>query len=248
MTATTAASTPGVDTVDPYPLELIDARAGYGRIEVLHGVDIAVRPNTITALLGPNGAGKSTTLGVMSGLLDPRGGCRHVMGRHLNGASADELARIGVCHVREGRSVFPNLTVRDNLLVAESAGTPLARIEALAYEMFPRLSERRNQLAGTMSGGEKQMLALARGLGTEPSVLLVDELSMGLAPLIVEELYEAVTKVAASGVSVVIVEQFATIGLRVADHVYVMAHGTVTFSGPPSQADAAIEAAYMGSG
>ncbi len=230
-----------------HPLELIDAHAGYGRIEVLHGVDLAVRRGQIVALLGPNGAGKSTALGVMSGLLSPRSGCRHVLGRHLNHATADELARIGVCHVREGRSIFPNLTVRDNLTVAASAGTPLARIEEIAYPLFPRLAERRQQQAGTLSGGEKQMLALARGLGTEPSVLLVDELSMGLAPIIVGELYESVVEVARSGVSVLIVEQFASIGLRVADHVHVMAHGTVTYSGPADGAAEAVDAAYLGS-
>ena len=121
----------------------------------------------------------------MSGLLTPTRGCRHVQGRHLNHAGADALARLGICHIREGRSVFPNLSVADNLMVAASCGASLDRLTEVAFTLFPRLQERRKQLAGTLSGGEKQMLALARGLGTDPAVLLVDELSMGLAPLVV---------------------------------------------------------------
>ena len=228
------------------PLALHDVRAGYGRIEVLHGVDLAVARGTVTALLGPNGAGKTTSLHVMSGLITPWSGCRHVEGRHVNGAGADELARIGVCHIREGRSVFPNLSVDDNLVVAASAGAPIERVREVAFTVFPRLQERRSQVAGTLSGGEQQMLALARGLGTDPAVLLVDELSMGLAPLIVNELYEAVAAIAQTGVSVLVVEQFATIGLRYASTVYVMAHGTVTYSGSTEGAADAVHAAYLG--
>ena len=228
------------------PLALHDVHAGYGRIEILHGVDIAVERSAITALLGPNGAGKTTTLNVMSGLLRPWSGCRHVQGRHVNRASAAELARIGVCHIREGRSVFPNLSVDDNLVVATSSGASLERVREVAFTLFPRLSQRRRQLAGTLSGGEKQMLALARGLGTDPAVLLVDELSMGLAPLVVESLYEAVAEIARSGVSVLVVEQFATIGLRYATTVHVMAHGSMTYSGPSSEALDAVHSAYLG--
>jgi branched-chain amino acid transport system ATP-binding protein len=197
-------------------------------------------------LLGPNGAGKTTTLGVMSGLITPTSGCRHIEGRHLNDATAAELARIGICHVREGRSVFPNLSVEDNLVVAASAGASLDRLREVAFTLFPRLKERRRSQAGTLSGGEKQMLALARGLGTDPAVLLVDELSMGLAPIIVEQLYEAVAHVASVGVSVLVVEQFASVGLRYASFAYVMAHGSVTFAGPASKAQDAVQAAYLG--
>jgi branched-chain amino acid transport system ATP-binding protein len=229
------------------PLQLRDVRAGYGRIEVLHGVDLDVRRGTVTALLGPNGAGKTTALGVMSGLLTPTAGCRHVEGRHLNSASAEDLARIGICHIREGRSIFPNLTVADNLTVAASCGVPASRITEVAFTLFPRLAERRKQLAGTMSGGEKQMLALARGLGADPAVLLVDELSMGLAPLVVNELYESVAEIARAGVSVLVVEQFATIGLKYATYVYVMAHGVIGYDGPSEGAMDAVHAAYLGS-
>ncbi len=232
----------------PSPLAAQELRAGYGRIEVLHGIDLELRRAEVTALLGPNGAGKTTTLAALSGLIRPWGGCRHVDGHHLNDADAEDLARIGIAHVREGRSVFPNLSVADNLLISAATGTSAARIFEVAYGLFPRLADRTKQLAGTLSGGEKQMLALARGLGTDPSVLLVDELSMGLAPMVVEALYEAVAGVAASGVSVLVVEQFATIGLRYATQVYVMAHGTVTYRGPSSGADAAVTAAYLGAG
>ena len=228
------------------PLELLDARAGYGRIEVLHGVSIAVPTGGVAALLGPNGAGKTTALSVLSGVLRPTSGCRHVHGRHVNAAGADDLARIGICHVREGRSVFPNLSVDDNLQVAASAGAPIGRLREVAFSLFPRLGERRKQLAGTLSGGEKQMLALARGLGTDPSVLLIDELSMGLAPLVVSELYEAVAAIARTGVSVLVVEQFATIGLQHAEVVYVMSRGRVTYAGDKGGAEHAIQAAYLG--
>lgn len=236
----------GIPVLTPAPLALHDVRAGYGRIEVLHGIDLAVRRAGVTALLGPNGAGKSTTLGVMSGLITPMSGCRHVVGRHVNGADASDLARIGVCHLREGRSVFPNLTVADNLTVAATSARSHDRLVEVAFDLFPRLQERRTQLAGTLSGGERQMLSLARGLGTEPSVLLIDELSMGLAPTIVNDLFEAVAAVAASGLPVLVVEQFATIGLKYADHVYVMAHGTVVYEGSAGGAEDAIHAAYLG--
>ena len=240
------AAPPEVETVAAEPLELFGVRAGYGRIEVLHGIDLAVRRGTLTALLGPNGAGKTTALGVMSGLITPTSGCRHVLGRHVNGADADALARAGVCHVREGRSVFPNLSVADNLTLAASCGVPRERIEDVAFALFPRLRERHRQLAGTLSGGEKQMLALARGLGTDPAVLLVDELSMGLAPRIVDELYESVAQVVDTGVSVLVVEQFAAVGLRHATEAYVMAHGQVTFAGAADEALDAVDAAYLG--
>ena len=214
---------------------------------MLHGVDIAVPRGGIAALLGPNGAGKTTALSVMSGLLTPTRGCRHVEGRHVNRAGAAELARLGICHIREGRSVFPNLSVSDNLIVAASSGASLDRLTEVAFTLFPQLAQRRRQLAGNLSGGEKQMLALARGLGTDPSVLLVDELSMGLAPMVVGQLYEAVARVAESGVSVLVVEQFATVGLRYASEVYVMAHGVITYRGPSAGAMDAVQSAYLGS-
>ncbi|MEX2293874.1 MAG: ABC transporter ATP-binding protein [Acidimicrobiales bacterium] len=243
MTATIA---PDAAVRTAAPLALRDARAGYGRIEVIHGVDIEVRRGAVTALLGPNGAGKTTTLSVMSGLITPSSGCRHVEGRHVNSASADELARLGICHVREGRSVFPNLSVADNLTVSASTGATIDRVTEVAFTLFPVLRERRSQLAGTLSGGERQMLAVARGLGTDPAVLLIDELSMGLAPLIVAQLYETIAEVVQLGVAVLVVEQFAAVGLRYASFAYVMAHGLVTYSGSADGATDAVNDAYLG--
>jgi branched-chain amino acid transport system ATP-binding protein len=235
-----------VVATDVSPLALLGVGAAYGRIEVLHGVDVAVPRHRVAALLGPNGAGKTTTLAVMSGLMQPTRGCRHVDGRHVNRARADQLTRIGIRHIREGRSVYPNLSVRDNLIVAASAGATAAELEDVAFTLFPQLKARHGQMAGNLSGGEKQMLALARGLGANPSVLLIDELSMGLAPLVVAELYEAVAHVAEQGVSVLVVEQFARVGLRYASEAYVMAHGTVTYAGPSAGAEDAVYRAYLG--
>ena len=222
-------------------------RAGYGRIEVLHGIDVEVERGSVTAILGPNGAGKTTTLSVMSGLIRPWSGCRHVQGRHLNRASAAELARIGVCHVHEGRSVFPNLSVADNLIVASSCGASLERLEEVAFTLFPRLKERHSQLAGTLSGGEKQMLALARGSGSDPPCCSSTSCRWAWRRIVVGQLYEAVAAIAEAGVSVVIVEQFATIGLHRRSKVYVMTHGVVTYAGPSDGALDAVHAAYLGS-
>jgi branched-chain amino acid transport system ATP-binding protein len=228
-------------------LELRGLKAAYGRIEVLHGVDLVVPRGSVVALLGPNGGGKTTTLKAISGQLTPTSGCVHIAGRHVNGASPDALARAGVCTIPEGRGVFPNLTVRENLRMATYAGTAsLDGVEDVAYARFPRLGERRNQLAGTLSGGEQQMLALARGLAVSPALLLLDELSMGLAPLIVEGLYEIVAQVAAEGVSILVVEQFARTVLGVADYAAIMLHGRIAQVGQPADLEDALSAAYLG--
>jgi branched-chain amino acid transport system ATP-binding protein len=227
-------------------LEVRDLRAAYGRIEVLHGVDLELPAGRVLALLGPNGAGKSTLLKVIGGLLPATGGCVHLAGRHVNGSPPFELARIGLTTIPEGRGVFPRLTVRENLRMASYTGSDVAVIEDRAFTRFPRLGERRDQLAGTMSGGEQQMLALARGLATDPAVLILDELSMGLAPLVVSELYELVASVAADGVSILVVEQFARTVLGVADQAAIMANGRVTALGTPSEIEANLSSAYLG--
>ena len=227
-------------------LELKGVKAAYGRIEVLHGVNLVVPVGSVVALLGPNGGGKTTTLKVISGQMTATSGCVHIAGRHVNGASADALSRIGVCTIPEGRGIFPNLTVRENLRMATYGGVDFREVEAVAYERFPRLGERRGQLAGTMSGGEQQMLALARGLAVKPSLLLLDELSMGLAPLIVEQLYEVVGQVAKTGVSILVVEQFARTVLGVADYAAIMLHGKVVSVGQPDDLEDELSAAYMG--
>ncbi len=227
-------------------LELRGLRAAYGRIEVLHGVDLVVPEGTVMALLGPNGGGKTTTIKVASGQMTPTAGCVHIGGRHVNGASPDALARIGVCTIPEGRGIFPNLTVRENLRMVTYAGAPMEQVEERAYATFPRLKERRSQVAGTMSGGEQQMLAMARGLAVDPAMLFLDELSMGLAPLIVEELYEIVGQIAHSGVSILVVEQFARTVLGVADYAAIMLHGRVTSVGQPADIIPELEQAYLG--
>ena len=227
-------------------LEVSGVHAAYGRIEVLHGVDLVLPAGKVLALLGPNGAGKSSLLKVISGQLPATKGCVHLAGRHVNGTPSHKLARIGMTMVPEGRGVFPRLTVRENLLMATYAGLNAATVEERAFAQFPRLSERRNQVAGTMSGGEQQMLALARGLASDPALLILDELSMGLAPLIVEELYGLVAQVAARGVSILVVEQFARTVLGVADLAAIMANGRVTASGAPSEIEAELSTAYLG--
>ncbi len=228
-------------------LELKDVHAAYGRIEVLHGVDLVVPEGAVVALLGPNGGGKTTTLKVASGQLPATSGCVHVAGRHVNGASPDALARLGICTIPEGRGVFPNLTVAENLRMVTFAGADLDQVEERAYTTFPRLAERRTQLAGTLSGGEQQMLAMARGLAVDPSLLFLDELSMGLAPLIVEELYGIVAEIARGGVSILVVEQFARTVLGVADYAAIMLHGRITAVGEPADIVDDLEAAYLGS-
>jgi branched-chain amino acid transport system ATP-binding protein len=227
-------------------LELRGVHAAYGRIEVVHGVDLSVPAGSVVAILGPNGAGKSTTLKVACGLLPPSAGDVFVAGRRVNGARPDELARAGMCLVPEGKGIFPNLTVRENLRMSTFTGRPLRAIEEISYTRFPRLGERRSQLAGTLSGGEQQMLAMARGLATDPALLLLDELSMGLAPIIVEELYDIVAHVAREGVSILVVEQFAQSVLGVADQAVVMVHGEITAVGAPADLAGQLSAAYLG--
>jgi branched-chain amino acid transport system ATP-binding protein len=216
-------------------LEVIDLHAAYGRIEVLRGIDLRVPKGAVVALLGPNGAGKSTLLKVISGQMKQTSGDIHLGGVHVTGAKPDDLARLGLTTIPEGRSVFPNLTVEENLLLMSYAGVAADAVFDTAYSYFPRLHERRYQLAGTMSGGEQQMLAMARALASDPALLLLDELSMGLAPLIVDELYESVARIAASGVSILVVEQFARTALRVSDYAAVMTGGKVVATGDPDE-------------
>ena len=227
-------------------LELRGIRAAYERIEVLHGIDLALSAGTVFALLGPNGAGKTTALKVVAGLLRPTQGEVLVAGRRVNGVRPEELARRGLCLVPEGRGIFPNLSVRENLLMASHTGRRAGAIEEAAFARFPALAERREQVAGTLSGGQQQMLALARGLASEPAVLMLDELSMGLAPLVVEELYENVARIAREGVTILVVEQFAKVVLGVANEAAIMAHGRITLQGKPEEIAHELSAAYLG--
>ncbi len=229
-------------------LELDDVHAAYGRIEVLRGVSFIVPRGSVVALLGPNGAGKTTTLKLASGQMAPTAGTVRVGGVPLaSGTSPDELVRIGMCTVPEGRGIFPNLTVDENLRLAAYAGSVSEpEIRDRAFERFPRLAERHGQLAGKMSGGEQQMLAMSRALATDPALLLLDELSMGLAPLIVEELYGIVRQLAEEGISILVIEQFARTAMAVADYGVVMVNGRVTALGEPADLAGEIEAAYLG--
>ncbi|MER5787498.1 ABC transporter ATP-binding protein [Streptomyces sp. NPDC001980] len=229
-------------------LELRGVRAAYHGITVLHGVDLTVAAGQVVALLGPNGAGKTTVLKAAAGLHPPSAGQLLMGGRDVTGIRPGRLARAGVCLIPEGRGVFPNLSVRDNLLMMTFCGRGREEIEATAYDRFPVLAARRTQQAGTLSGGEQQMLALARGLVTDPAVLLLDELSMGLAPLVVAELYELVGEIARQGVAVLVVEQFAAAVLKIADHAAVLVRGRIQWQGhPDSSLQAELSSYYLGS-
>jgi branched-chain amino acid transport system ATP-binding protein len=230
-----------------HAVELIGLHAGYGRIEVLHGVDLTVPRGSVYALLGPNGGGKSTTLQVISGRLRPTSGCVHIAGAHVNGAAPDALARAGVSRIPEGRGIFPNLGVEENLRMwTYAAELPFAAVQDRTYARFPRLAERRGQRAGTLSGGEQQMLAMSRALVSEPAVLLLDEISMGLAPIVVGQLYDLVRQLGQEGITILLVEQFANTALRVADFAAVMTQGRIVAVGQPQDVAEHVSAAYLG--
>ena len=227
-------------------LEVVDVHAAYGRIEVLRGVDLSVPKGAVMALLGPNGAGKSTLVKVISGQKQATSGDIHLGGVHVQGAAPEQLAQLGLCTIPEGRSVFPNLTVEENLQLMSYAGVSADQVLQTAYTYFPRLEQRRGQLAGTLSGGEQQMLAMSRALASDPALLLLDELSMGLAPLIVDELYDTVAQIADSGVSILCIEQFARTALRVSDYAAVMSGGRVVATGEPAEILATMSDVILG--
>jgi branched-chain amino acid transport system ATP-binding protein len=240
---------PPSDPANPPAVSVSNLRAGYGRIEVLHGISLEVAKGSALALLGPNGAGKSTLLKVISGQLAPTAGTVSVAGRPLGRNATAQLARSGVCMIPEGRSIFPNLTVSENLLMYtfRRPGLKSSWVEERAIERFPVLGSRRKQLAGTLSGGEQRMLSMARALTTDPQVLFLDELSMGLAPLIVEELYGVVGQlVAAEQLTIVMVEQFVQTALSIADHAVIMVNGTLVKRGTPEEIRSDVVAVYLG--
>ena len=231
----------------PAPIfELRDIRAGYGPIEVVHGVSLEVPAGSVVALLGPNGGGKTTLLNVCAGTLAPTAGEVRFDGAAVTLVSADGRARRGICTIPEGRGIFPNLSVRENLLMATQVGVPMNRIEEVAIAQFPRLGSKRKQLAGTLSGGEQQMLALARAFATDPKILLLDELSLGLAPIVVAELYEKVRELASGGLSILLVEQFARTALPIADAAAVVLQGVIAHQGTPAEMEEALSASYLG--
>lgn len=229
--------------------------AGYGRLEVLHGLDLTVGAGELVAVLGANGAGKTTLLRTLSGLLRPTGGSVQLDGRELGGVPADKVAGLGLAHVPENRLVFPTLSVDDNLRLGayghrrDRAGVAADRDRVL--ELFPRLRQRGDQAAGTLSGGEQQMLAVARGLMARPRVLVLDEPSVGLAPRIIAEIFTALDRLRADGeLSLLLVEQNARAALKVADRAYVMDRGRIVLDGPTAELlrDPRVQSAYLGGG
>ena len=223
------------DVLAPASLELRGVSAGYGRIEVVHDVNLVVPAGSVVALLGPNGAGKTTTLSAIAGMIPLMQGDLLLDGQSIRGLSTYERTRRGIVLVPEGRSVFPSLSVEDNLELVVRAATndTLTRNERLGevWEIFPRLAERRAQRAGTLSGGEQQMLALSRAFLSSARVLMMDEISMGLAPVLVENLFDAVQKLRERGKTIVLVEQFLTYALQLADICYVLGRGRIRFVG-----------------
>jgi branched-chain amino acid transport system ATP-binding protein len=211
-------------------LELRGARAGYGPVEALHGVDLVVASGRLTALLGPNGAGKTTLLSVLAGLLPLRAGSLAWQGKDITHLGAGKRARSGMLLVPEGRGTFPGLPVQENLRVFARGGDPGPALDA-----FPVLAERLHQRAGSLSGGEQQMLAVSRALLQQPRVLLLDELSFGLAPQVAAQLLALTRRLADGGMTVVLVEQYADDAHALADHVHVLGRGSVVFSGEPGE-------------
>jgi branched-chain amino acid transport system ATP-binding protein len=227
-------------------LELDAVTAGYGDTAVLRDVSLWVPPRSVVALLGANGAGKTTLLRVASGLLKPSSGRLRIEGTDLTGKPPHTLARHGVCHVPEGRGVFPNLTVRDNILL-QAGGRGIADAIARAVSAFPILGQKLNQPAGALSGGQQQMLALAHAYVTQPSYVLLDEVSMGLAPVVVDEIFGFLDALAASGCALLLVEQYVTRALELADYVYLITRGRLDFAGEPGELDnAKLMEQYMG--
>jgi branched-chain amino acid transport system ATP-binding protein len=214
--------------------ELRSITAGYAGSTVLRDVDLMVPEGSVVALLGANGAGKTTLLRVASGLLPPTSGWLVLNGEDVTRRHPHQLARRGICHVPEGRGIFPSLTVRENLILQSPRGQESESIER-ACSAFPRLGERLNQATGTMSGGEQQMVALARTYVQNPKVVLLDEVSMGLAPKIVDEIFEFFALLRAQGSSLLLVEQYVTRALAAADFVYLLNRGQVAFVGQPSE-------------
>jgi branched-chain amino acid transport system ATP-binding protein len=229
--------------------------AGYGKVQVLHEISLTVPQGALVTLIGSNGAGKTTTLRAISGMIRPSAGRVTLNDQDITCLPAHDITRRGLAHSPEGRRVFPTLPVQDNLLLgaftrltgARPRGDVTADLERM-YTLFPRLAERRQQLAGTLSGGEQQMLAIARALMLQPLVLLLDEPSMGLAPKLVEEVFTIIRHLKDQHVTMLLVEQFAAAALAVADFAYVLENGRLTAEGPATQLrnDPALRAAYLG--
>ena len=233
-------------------LEVSDLTVAYGSVVALEGVSLRVKAGEIVALVGANGAGKTTTLAAISGLLRPRAGAIAFMGDNLRGLPAEAIVRRGIAHSPEGRRVFPGLTVDENLIAGASGwrrfGQKIDDERDRVYALFPRLLERRRQLAWSLSGGEQQMLAIGRALMARPKLLLLDEPSLGLAPMIIDLLFDAIAAINAAGVAILLVEQNATLALEVSRRAYVMETGRVILQGEAAAMldDPRVREAYLG--
>ena len=229
--------------------------AGYGKVQVLHGISMNVAKGSVVTLIGSNGAGKTTTMRAISGMIQPTAGKITLQGKTISGLESYTIAKLGLAHSPEGRRVFATMSVTDNLILgafprltgSRPKGDVAADLER-AMELFPRLKERRAQLAGTLSGGEQQMLAMARAVMLNPDIVLLDEPSMGLAPILVEEVFRIIARLKSEGVTMLLVEQFAAAALEVADYGYVLENGVISVHGPAAQlkTDPAVKAAYLG--
>jgi branched-chain amino acid transport system ATP-binding protein len=231
-----------VELADPLPsegpaaLELNEITAGYGRIDVLRAFSIKIRPGQVVAMLGPNGIGKTTAMRVAAGLLQPTRGTVLVGGKDLTSSPPHVRAKAGLCLIPEGRGIFRSLSVAENLRLQTPPWVTSSSLEA-AIEAFPRLGNRLHQRAGSMSGGEQQMLAIARAYLSSPKVVLFDEVSMGLAPILVSEVFTAIRRLADMGTTLLIVEQYVQRALEIADEICLLDRGRVSFFGPPSALD-----------
>ncbi len=227
-------------------LEVSQLSAGYGRGQVLWDVDLSVGSNEVVALVGPNGAGKSTLLRALSGMIAVRSGTVSFRGRELAGLSIEQIAGLGLAHVPEGRRLFPGLSVRDNLRLGgwRNHSEDIDRV----VELFPRVGERLSQTTGSMSGGEQQMVAIGRGLMSRPELMMIDELSLGLAPVIVDEIIARLPDIAAAGTSVLLVEQDVDAALSVAERAYVLETGHIVLHGQAGAllADKRVQESYLG--
>ena len=232
-------------------LDVAGLCAGYGDVPVLRGIDLSIASGSITALIGANGAGKTTLLRTISGIIPTEAGTIRYDGQDIVGMPPQDIVRAGLVQVPEGRRLFPDMTVLENLLVGSSS--PAARLKrdenlAMVFELFPKVRDRRAQLSGTLSGGEQQMVAIARALMASPRLLLLDETSLGLAPIVVDEIFVAVRRLAAQGLTILVVEQNTALALEVADHGYVLEQGRFAIQGAASSlaADPRVKQAYLG--
>ena len=238
-------------------LKIQNLQAAYGKVQVLHGISLEVPKGKLVTLIGSNGAGKTTTMRAISGMIKPKAGTVTLGGIDITGLESHKIARAGLAHSPEGRRVFSTMSVTDNLLLGAFPRFTRARPKGdvkhdleKALELFPRLKERQHQLAGTLSGGEQQMLAMARAVMLNPDVILLDEPSMGLAPILVEEVFRIITRLKSEGVTMLLVEQFAAAALNVADYGYVLENGSISVHGPAESLkhDPKVIAAYLGGG